>query len=84
MYFSSCTNTSALRKTWPKCYKTAFDKTTLQDKISAEDMTTFHGEDGIDEFAGGGEWDMDRSRSMKRSAIVQIGNAQQVWNSDTL
>ena len=56
----------------------------MQDAISTEDMTTFHGEDTIDEFAGGGEWGMGRSKSMKRSAIVQIGNAQQVLNSDTL
>ena len=56
----------------------------MQDAISTEDMTTFHGEDTIDEFAGGGEWGMGRSKSMKRSAIVQIGNAQQVLNFDTL
>ena len=55
-----------------------FDKFTFKDAISNEDMTTFHGEDGIDDFAGGGEFKMDRSRSMKCSAIVQIGNAQQV------
>ena len=54
-------------------------KINLQDAISNEDMTTFHGEDGIDAFTGG-EWKMDRSRSMKSSAIVQIGNAQQVCN----
>ena len=55
----------------------------IQDAISTEDMTTLHGEDGNNEFAGG-EWGMGRSKSMKRSAIVQIGNAQQVLNSDTL
>ena len=60
----------------PNC---TFDKTVFQDAISNEDMTTFHGEDGIDDFAGGEEVKVDRSRSMKRSAIVQIGNAQQVF-----
>ena len=59
--------------------KCTFDKTAFQDAISNEDMTTFHGEDGIDDFDGGEEVKMDRSRSMKRSAIVQIGNAQQVF-----
>ena len=42
-------------------------------------MTTIHGEDGIEDFVGGEEVKMDRSKSMKRSAIVQIGNAQQVY-----
>ena len=50
-----------------------FDKFAFKDAIS-----TFHGEDGIDDFAGGWEVKMDGSRSMKCSAIVQIGNAQQV------
>ena len=61
-----------------------FDKFAFKDAISNEDMTTFHGEDGIDDFAGGGEVKMDRSRSMKCSAIVQIGNAQQVCYLATL
>ena len=51
-------------------------KILFQDDISTDDLETFH-EDGTDDFVEG-EDKMDKSRSIKSSAIIRIGNAQQV------